>query len=75
MLKPKPLRLTVREEEILRLLSIEKTEPEIARFLGRGPRTINQHVRRMMKRNGIETRLGLIRRYEAVGIELIDGRK
>lgn len=75
MPKTKPLQLTPREFEIVKLLAIERTEPEIAAFLGRGSRTINQHVRRMMKRNGVETRLGLVRAWERGGVKLIDGRK
>lgn len=70
-----PLKLTKAEGVIIRLLALDLSEPQIAKRQKLGSRTINQHVRRMMKRNGVETRLGLVRAYEAGGVTLIDGRK
>ena len=71
----RPLRVTEAEGRIVRLLALDLSEPQIAKRQSLGSRTINQHVRRMMKRNGIPTRLALVRAYEASGVELTDGRR
>ncbi len=75
MPKASPLRLTATEVNILSLLAQEMSEPEIASRLQVNARTVNQHVRRALSRHGIQTRLGLVRAWEAGGHTIIDGRK
>lgn len=75
MTTPAPIDLTQAEEVIVRLLTLEFTEPQIAKQTKRGKRTVNQHVRRAMERNRIKTRLGLIRAYDERGHQIVDGRQ
>ena len=75
MPKTDPLRLTVKEQQIVELLFQDNAEPAIAARLGIGHRTVNQHVRRVLSRHDLPTRLALVRAYGDRGYTITDGRK
>ena len=50
------MRLTKRQQEILRLLGEGKTNPEIARALFRSPNTIKLHVSAILKNLDLQNR-------------------
>lgn len=71
MTTPMPLRLAQAEEVVVRMLAQDFSEPEIARLIDRSRHTVNQAVRRAMQRNGLKTRVALVRAYEERGFEVL----
>lgn len=51
--------LSDREVEVLRLVAIGRTNPEIGRLLGMSPRTAQKHVTHLYEKLGLESRAGL----------------
>lgn len=62
--------ITKRELEIISLMAEEKSAKEIAVFLNLEPKTIESHKRRLMKRFGVKSSIGIV--IHAVAIGLID---
>jgi DNA-binding NarL/FixJ family response regulator len=60
--------LTVREQEILRLIGRGLSRAEIARTLARSPNTITGHTHAIMKKLAISSRVGLVRYAIAEGL-------
>jgi two-component system response regulator NreC len=54
-------RLTVREREVLKLISEEKTTKELAALLNISPKTAESHRTRLMQKLNIHTTAGLVR--------------
>lgn len=54
-----PLGLTDREVEVVRLVAVGRTNPEIGRLLGISPRTAQRHVMNVYDKLGVESRAGL----------------
>jgi two-component system response regulator NreC len=54
-------KLTPREREVLRLISLGHTSVEIAEKLGLSPRTIETHRARIHRKLGLATRAQLVR--------------
>ena len=52
--------ITKREFEIISLMLEEKSAKEIAVFLNLEPKTIESHKRRLMKRFGVKSSVGII---------------
>ena len=61
-------KLTPRQVEVLRLMAIGNTTPEIARELGLSAKTIETHRGEIMKRVGIHDIVGLVRYAVRVGL-------
>ena len=61
-------KLTPRQIEVLRLMAIGRTTPEIARGLGLSAKTIETHRGEIMKRVGIHDIVGLVRYAVRVGL-------
>jgi DNA-binding NarL/FixJ family response regulator len=61
-------KLTPRQIEVLRLMAIGRTTPEIARDLGLSAKTIETHRGEIMKRVGIHDIVGLVRYAVRVGL-------
>ena len=61
-------KLTPRQIEVLRLMAIGNTTPEIARQLGLSSKTIETHRGEIMKRVGIHDIVGLVRYAIRVGL-------
>ena len=61
-------KLTQRQIEVLRLMSLGHTTPEIARLLGLSAKTIETHRGEIMKRVGIHDIVGLVRYAIRVGL-------
>lgn len=59
-------RLTRREEEVLRLVAVGRTNREIARELFLSPRTVDMHVRNLMAKLGSRTRTEAVRQAGAL---------
>ena len=51
---------TQREQEIIRLLAVGRTQPWIAESLGISENTVNTHVRRIYQKMGVHSRQELI---------------
>jgi len=60
--------LTVVETRVLKLIIGDKTNSEMAHLLGRSVRTIEWHRANIMKKLGVDSLLGLIKRSAALGI-------
>jgi HD-GYP domain-containing protein (c-di-GMP phosphodiesterase class II) len=54
-----PRGLTEREVEVIRLVAVGRTNPEIGRLLGISPRTAQKHVMNVYEKLGLESRAGL----------------
>ena len=54
--KLRPLGLTKRETEVLRWISLGKTNSEIGMILGSRPRTVQKHVERILRKLHVENR-------------------
>ena len=61
-------KLTPRQIEVLRLMAVGNTTPEIARELGLSSKTIETHRGEIMKRVGIHDIVGLVRYAVRVGL-------
>jgi DNA-binding NarL/FixJ family response regulator len=61
-------KLTPRQIEVLRLMALGNTTPEIARALGLSAKTIETHRGEIMKRVGIHDIVGLVRYAVRVGL-------
>lgn len=61
-------KLTPRQIEVLRLMAIGRSTPEIARDLGLSTKTIETHRGEIMKRVGIHDIVGLVRYAVRVGL-------
>ena len=61
-------KLTPRQIEVLRLMAIGNTTPEIARELGLSAKTVETHRGEIMKRVGIHDIVGLVRYAVRVGL-------
>ncbi len=53
-------RVTAREEEVLRLVQLGYTNPEIARALGTSPNTVRNQVSSLLQKMGATTRAELV---------------
>jgi two-component system nitrate/nitrite response regulator NarL len=62
------IRLTRREEEILRLIARECTTPEIAEKLFIAPSTVETHRRNLIAKLGVKGTLGLVRKAVEMGL-------
>jgi DNA-binding CsgD family transcriptional regulator len=62
--------VTAREREIVELVRADQPTVSIALTLGIGQATVNQTLRRVIQRNSLHTRLGLIRQVDAGGYRL-----
>jgi len=60
--------LTPREREVLALIAQGESDPEIARRLGRSPRTIHTHRTKLMQKLGVHNAIGLFRRAVQLGL-------
>ncbi len=56
---PPPRGLTDREVQVIRLVAVGRTNPEIGRLLGISPRTAQKHVMNVYAKLGLESRAGL----------------
>ena len=56
------LTATPRQEEVVQLLSLGLTEKQVAAELQISWQTVHAHVKRLYKRYGVGTRIGLLRR-------------
>lgn len=54
-----PRGLTDREVEVIRLVAVGRTNPEIGTLLGMSPRTAQKHVMNVYEKLGLESRAGL----------------
>ena len=54
-----PAALSPREAEVVRLVAIGRTNPEIGTLLGISPRTAQHHVMNVYQKLGLESRAGL----------------
>ena len=61
-------KLSPRQIEVLRLMAIGRTTPEIARHLGLSAKTVETHRGEIMKRVGIHDIVGLVRYAVRVGL-------
>ena len=61
-------KLTPRQIEVLRLMAVGNTTPEIARALGLSAKTVETHRGEIMKRVGIHDIVGLVRYAVRVGL-------
>lgn len=62
------IRLTKREEEILKLIAREFTTPEIAEKLFIAPSTVETHRRNLIAKLGVKGTLGLVRKAVEMGL-------
>lgn len=62
------MKFTTRETEILDLLRQGQTNKDIGRNLGISANTVRDHIRRMMLRTGLKTRVALAALYFTVGL-------
>jgi DNA-binding CsgD family transcriptional regulator len=62
--------ITKRELEIISLIAKEKSAKEIAVLLSLEPKTVESHKRRLMKRFGVKSSIGII--IHAFSTGLID---
>ena len=60
--------LTRREREVLRLLTLRLTDPEIADHLAIGTRTVESHVARILRKLGAANRREAVRIAARLGI-------
>ena len=65
--------ITKREREIIYLMMEEKSAKEIAVFLNLEPKTIESHKRRLMKRFGVKSSIGIITHAIALGLIELNG--
>lgn len=65
-------RLTSRETEVLKLLSLEYSSKEIAKYLNVSNSTIESHRRNLLLKMQVKNVAGLIRKSFEVGILTID---
>lgn len=56
------LRLSRRENEVLRWVAAGKTDRDIAQILGISPRTVHKHLQRVYAKLGVETRTAAVMR-------------
>jgi two-component system nitrate/nitrite response regulator NarL len=70
LLDPSPdaVRLTRRQVEILRLIALGKTSPEIATELGIQLRTVHTHRARLMKKLEVHTATALVHKAQQKGL-------
>ncbi len=54
-----PRGLTDREVEVIRLVAVGRTNPEVGALLGMSPRTAQKHVMNVYEKLGLESRAGL----------------
>jgi DNA-binding NarL/FixJ family response regulator len=54
-----PIRLTPREQDVLRLLVEGQGDAEIAHALGLSPRTISEHVGHLLEKTALPNRVAL----------------
>lgn len=66
--------LTRVETRVLKLVIGGKTNSEMAHLLGRSVRTIEWHRANVMKKLGVDSLLGLIKRASALGIIDLNGK-
>jgi DNA-binding CsgD family transcriptional regulator len=59
-------KLTQREAEVLRWLSIGKTNRDISHILGVSARTIDKHIERIFSKLGVETRTAAAMKFNAI---------
>jgi FixJ family two-component response regulator len=64
--------LTAAEMRVLNLIIRDKTNSEMAYLLGRSVRTVEWHRANIMKKLGVDSLLGLIKRAAALGIISLD---
>jgi DNA-binding CsgD family transcriptional regulator len=64
--------LTDREVEVLLLVAAGRHNKEIARALGISTRTVDHHLRTMLRRAGAESRVELVARCYAAGTMIPD---
>ena len=57
------MRLSVRQLQILSLISEGYCDKEIARHLGMSARTVDSHLQRLYMRYGIHTRAGMVAKW------------
>ncbi|MBU0765953.1 MAG: SiaC family regulatory phosphoprotein [Bacteroidetes bacterium] len=62
-LTPVKVRLTRREEEIVRLMIYEYTSRQIAKILHISSRTVEVHRKNVMQKFGVKNAVGLVREY------------
>jgi DNA-binding NarL/FixJ family response regulator len=72
MVQTASMRLTDREQQVLELILLARSNREIARQLGIEERTVKAHVGRLMKKTGSENRIELSMR--ALNQSLVPGR-
>ena len=53
-----PIVLSKREREVLQLVARDKTDREVAQYLGIGERTVRAHVSRIILKLGVASRVG-----------------
>jgi DNA-binding NarL/FixJ family response regulator len=73
MLQTTSLRLSLREQQVLELILLARTNREIAGQLGIEERTVKAHVGRLMKKTGAENRIDLSMR--AINRSLVPSRQ
>jgi DNA-binding NarL/FixJ family response regulator len=73
MVQTSSLRLTEREQQVLELILLARSNREIAGQLGIEERTVKAHVGRLMKKTGAENRIDLSMR--AINRSLVPGRQ
>ena len=56
--------LTEREEQVARLVVARKTNPEIAAELFLSPKTVETHIRNMLRKLDVDSRVGIARAVE-----------
>jgi DNA-binding CsgD family transcriptional regulator len=59
--RPKNIKLTIRELEILKLIAAEHTSQEMAEKLSVSMATIESHRRNMIKKFGVRNSIGIIK--------------
>jgi two-component system response regulator NreC len=60
--------LTRREREVLRLVALGHTNPEIAEMLSISVRTVENHRANITRRLGVQTRAALVRHAAELGL-------
>lgn len=63
------VRLSPRQEEVLRLIADGLTDKEIAARLGMRTRTVRTHLERLYARHGIHNRAGALRIWYRAGLD------
>jgi DNA-binding NarL/FixJ family response regulator len=66
--------LTERERQVARLVVDRKTNPEIAAELFLSPKTVETHLRNMLRKLGVASRVEIARAVERADREAATGR-